>query len=87
MFCQVLDACIQLFCENFFFIGLLHDNLKLRVAHAPGMRGMFSPPTRGSDTDMITGVRDARAVMHVGIAITLYIDMIVGYSATVYWVY
>ena len=41
--------------------GPLTRYVKLRVAHAPGMPGTFS---------CITDVRDARAVMHVGIANT-----------------
>ena len=35
--------------------GPLTRHLKLRVAHAPGMPGTFSPPTRVSDTDMHHG--------------------------------
>ena len=43
-------------------IGLLP--VKFGGAHAPGMPGTFSLPPRVSDPDM----RDARAVMHAGIA-------------------
>ena len=39
------------------FDGPLTRYIKLRVAHAPGMPGTFSPL-----------LRDARAVMHAGIA-------------------
>ena len=35
--------------------GLLARYLKLRVAHAPGMPGTFSPPPRVSDPDMHHG--------------------------------
>ena len=37
---------------------------KIVGAHAPGMPGTFSPPPQVSDA----GMRDVRAVMHVGIA-------------------
>ena len=39
---------------------------KIAGAHAPGMPGTFSPSPQVSDPDM--HVRDARAVMHAGIA-------------------
>ena len=48
--------------------------VKLRVAHAPGMPGTFSPPPISKETAGYRSryasrhVRDARAVMHVGIA-------------------
>ena len=56
--------------------GPLAGYVNLRVAHAPGMPGTFSPPPLLSDPDMHHGtcvtpsrhVRDARAVMHAGIA-------------------
>ena len=49
--------------------GPLARYIKLRVAHATGMPGMFSPPPRVSDPDMHHGtLHGARAVMHVGIA-------------------
>ena len=58
-------------CDHLAFVTTLiggHEPLarflKLRVAHAPGMPGTFSPPPRVSDPDM----HDARAVMHAGIA-------------------
>ena len=35
--------------------GLLNRYVKLRVAHAPGMPGTFSPPPRVSDPDMHHG--------------------------------
>ena len=47
---------------------------KLRVAHAPGMPGTFSPPTTSKENASKRSrhasrhVRDARAVMHVGIS-------------------
>ena len=50
------------------FMGLL------RVAHAPGMLATFSPPLTSKETDIQRSqhasrhVRDARAVVHVGIA-------------------
>ena len=44
---------------NFYFSHLHHGPLdryaKLRVAHAPGMPGTFSPPPRVSDPDMHHG--------------------------------
>ena len=48
--------------------------VKLRIAHAPGMPGSFSPPPTSKDTASWRSqhasrhVRYARAVMHVGIA-------------------
>ena len=48
--------------------GPLARCVKLLVVHAPGMPGTFSPPPRVNDPDMHRGVRDARVVMHVGIA-------------------
>ena len=44
--------------------GPLARYVKLRVAHAPGMPGTFSPPLRVSDPDMHYGT----CVMHAGIA-------------------
>ena len=41
--------------------GPLARYVKLRVAHAPGMPGTFSPPPRVSDPDMHHGT----CVMHV----------------------
>ena len=47
---------------------------KLRVAHALGMPATFSPPTTSNETARLRSlhaswhIRDARAVMHVGIA-------------------
>ena len=61
--------------------GPLARYVKLRVAHAPLMPGTFSPPPRVSVPDMHHGtcvthvpwhVRDARAVMHAGIANYLF---------------
>ena len=55
--------------------GFLTRYAKLRVAHAPGMPGTFSlPPTSKENASQRSRhasrhVRDARAVMHVGIAI------------------
>ena len=40
--------------------------VKLRVAHAPGMPGTFSSPSRSRHASR--HVRHARAVMHAGIA-------------------
>ena len=54
--------------------GPLTRYVKLRVAHAPGMPGTFSAPPTSKDTAMYRSrhasrhVRDARALMHVGIA-------------------
>ena len=54
--------------------GPLTRYVKLRVVHAPGMPGMFSPPPTSKETSSLwlrhasRHVRDARAVMHVGIA-------------------
>ena len=50
--------------------GLLAKYVKLRVAHAPGIPGTFFPPPRVSDPTciMASASRDARVVMHVGIA-------------------
>ena len=54
--------------------GLLIRYTKLRVAHAPGMPGTFSLPLISKETTNTRSwhasrhVRDARAVMHVGIA-------------------
>ena len=54
--------------------GTLTRYVKLRVAHAPGMPGKFSPPPTSKETaskgsrHASRHVRDTRAVMHVGIA-------------------
>ena len=54
--------------------GPLTRYVKLRVAHAPGMPGTFSPPPTSKETASLRSrhasrhVRDARAMMHVGIA-------------------
>ena len=49
--------------------GPLMRYAKLRVGHAPGMPGLFSPPPWDSDPDMHHGTcGDARAVMDAGIA-------------------
>ena len=54
--------------------GPLTRNIKLRVAHAPGIPGTFSsPPTLKGPTSLRSQhaslhVRHTRAVMHVGIA-------------------
>ena len=56
------------------FNGHLTRYAKLRVAHAPGMPGTFSPPPISKETTSQWSrhasrhVRQARAVMHVGIA-------------------
>ena len=53
--------------------GYLTRYVTLRVAHAPGMPGKFSPPPTSMETACQPSrhasrhVRDARAVMHVGI--------------------
>ena len=58
-------------CDDY---GPLARYVKLRVAHAPGMPGTFSPPPTSNETAIKRSrhasrhVRDARAVMHVGIA-------------------
>ena len=56
--------------RNPFGHGPLTRYAKLRVAHAPGMPGTFSPPLRKSDPDMHHGtcVTHARTVMHAGVA-------------------
>ena len=54
--------------------GALTRYAKLRVAHAPGMPGTFSLPPTSKETagqrsrHVSRHVREARAVMHVGIA-------------------
>ena len=54
--------------------GPLTRYVKLRVVHAPGMQGTFSPPPTSKETASKRSrhasrhVRVARAVMHVGIA-------------------
>ena len=50
--------------------GPLSRYVKLRVAHAPGMPGTFSPRPTSKETSRHASrhVRHARAVMHVGIA-------------------
>ena len=56
------------------FYGPITRYGKLGVAHAPGMPGMFSPPSTSKETVIQRSkhasrhVRQARAVMHVGIA-------------------
>ena len=58
--------------------GPLTRYVKLRVEHAPGMSGAFSPPPTSKGTASKRSryasrhVRHARAVMHVGIAISLW---------------
>ena len=53
--------------------GPLTRYVKLRVAHAPGMPGTFSPPPISKETAIKRSrhasrhVRDARTVMHAGI--------------------
>ena len=43
--------------------GPLTRNVRLRVAHVPGMPGTFSPPTRVSDPDMhhVVGIEEYSA--------------------------
>ena len=59
--------------HGYIFRIALHDRgpftryVKLRVAHAPGMPGMLSPP-RVSDSDMHNGSCVPCAVLHAGIA-------------------
>ena len=54
--------------------GPLTRYIKLRVAHAPGMPGTFSPPSTSEEAASKRSrhasrhVRDARVVMHLGIA-------------------
>ena len=48
--------------------GPLTRYAKLRLAHAPGMPAMFSPPPWVSDPAASRHARDARAVMHAEIA-------------------
>ena len=61
--------------SNYLLHGPLTRYVKLQVAHAPGMPGtFFPPPPISKETDSWRSrhasrhVRDARAVMHVGIA-------------------
>ena len=51
-----------------FFHVPLASYVKLRVAHAPGMPGKFSPPQRQRPRHASRHVHDVRAVMHAGIA-------------------
>ena len=66
----VISECVNHFCHH----GPLTRYVQVWVAHAPGMPGTFSPsPTSKESTSMLSRhasrhVRDARAVMHVGIA-------------------
>ena len=61
------------FVNNIDFHGSLTKYGKLRVAHAPGMPGMFPTPPISNETTSLRSrhasrhVRHARAVMHVGI--------------------
>ena len=50
-------CCYQVRCANNDTLGYgpLIRYIKLRVAHAPGMTGTFSPPPRVSDPDMHNG--------------------------------
>ena len=54
--------------------GPLTRYVKLQVTHAPGMRGTFSPPPTSKEPASLRSrhasrhVRNARAVMHFGIA-------------------
>ena len=58
-----------LFCKSVVH-GPLARCVKLRVAHVPGMSGTFSPATAGYRARHASRhVRDARTVMHAGIAI------------------
>ena len=59
--------------ETTFIHGPLTRHEKLRVAHAPGMPGTFSPPPTSNETaskwsrHALRHVRHERAVMHVGV--------------------
>ena len=73
MYCGIWDRRIAdqtLYIDH----GSLTRYVNLWVAHAPGMPGTFSPPPTSKDTASYRSqhasrhVRDARAVMHVGIA-------------------
>ena len=57
---QINCLCIPLWWSIRDYNGPLVRYIKLRVAHAPGMPGAFSPPSASTTT--------ARAVMHVEIA-------------------
>ena len=48
----LLDRCKYAWKHAWTCNGPLARNVKLRVAHAPGMSGTFSPPPRVSDPDM-----------------------------------
>ena len=60
--------------KRHFTYGPLTRYAKLRVVHAPGKTGMFSPPSTPKETaserprHVSRHVRHARAVMHAGIA-------------------
>ena len=60
-------------CTYALYNGLLTRYVKLRVVHAPGMPGTFSPPPTSKETASWRSrhasrhMRHARAVIHVGI--------------------
>ena len=62
------------YCQRNGDHGPLTRYVKLLVAHAPGMPGTFSPPPTSQEPVSLRSrhaprhVRDARAVLHVGIA-------------------
>ena len=69
LFAEKLTSAISHQCLH----GPLTRYVKLRIAHAPGMSGTFSPPptskeTASCDSGMHYGTCVTRVVMHVGIA-------------------
>ena len=64
--CQTRKMSVK-FQSDYSTMTLWHESLaryaKVRVAHAPGMPGTFSPPLRVSDSDMHHGTR----VTHVSL--------------------
>ena len=70
---EIITPVIEIYLEML-ANGPLTRYAKLRVAHAPGMPGTFSPPPTSKETagqrsqHASRHVRHARAVIHVGIA-------------------
>ena len=71
---RVYDTCMVVAHTGLLNYGPLTRYVKLRVAHAPGMPGKFSPPPTSKETaskrfrHTPRHVREARTVLHVGIA-------------------
>ena len=72
--CEILSTNPKTIICSSSLHGPLTRYVKLRVAHAPGMPGTFSPPPTSKEAASQRSrhasrhVRDARAEMHVGIA-------------------